>query len=184
MTQEMINPQVLQQTVPWSPTLKNLRPLVGEWNTKITIPGDPEAPIFGLTAFEWLPGEFFLVQHWDVAGNDFPKGIAVIGWSATTENFTMHYYDSRGVSRIYEMTLNSGIWKLWRIVPGFSQRFMGTITDNGNTILGSWEKSVDNSHWEQDFDISYTKVKTANNVQALPIENQEKLTLVSDPAAS
>jgi hypothetical protein len=30
------------------------------------------------------------------------------------ETSSQHYYDSRGVARIYQMSLNDGGWKLWR----------------------------------------------------------------------
>jgi hypothetical protein len=30
------------------------------------------------------------------------------------ETSSQHYYDSRGVARIYPMSLNGGGWKLWR----------------------------------------------------------------------
>jgi len=39
----------------------------------------------------------------------------------------MLYFDERNVSRIYEMTFSNGIWKLWRNIPVFSQRFSGII---------------------------------------------------------
>ena len=31
--------------------------------------------------------------------------------------FEQHYYDSRGVARVYQMSLEGGIWKLWREAP-------------------------------------------------------------------
>ena len=32
--------------------------------------------------------------------------------------FEQHNYDSRGVARVYQMSLEGGIWKLWREHPG------------------------------------------------------------------
>ena len=71
----------------------------------------------------------------------------------------MLYFDSRGVSRVYQMSLSDGVWKMWREAPGFSQRFMGTWSSDGRTIRGRWEESGDGSHWEHDFDLTYTKVR-------------------------
>jgi hypothetical protein len=31
--------------------------------------------------------------------------------------FEQHNYDSRGVARVYQMSLEGGIWKLWREAP-------------------------------------------------------------------
>ncbi|MGH2992653.1 MAG: hypothetical protein ACRDL1_03860 [Solirubrobacterales bacterium] len=35
--------------------------------------------------FEWLPGERFLVQHWEVPHPDAPDGIAIIGFDRGRE---------------------------------------------------------------------------------------------------
>jgi hypothetical protein len=42
----------------------------------------------------------------------------------------MLYFDSRSVSRIYQMSLSAGVWKLWREAPSFAQRFEGTLLPN------------------------------------------------------
>jgi hypothetical protein len=34
----------------------------------------------------------------------------------------MHYFDSRGLARIYEMTLDGGVWTFSRTAPDFSPR--------------------------------------------------------------
>jgi hypothetical protein len=90
-----------------------------------------------------------------------PDGIAAIGPGESGTKLQQHYFDTRGVSRVYEMSLSGGVWKLWRDSPGFSQRFTGTFSDDGQTIRGTWEKSTDGSTWEHDFDIVYTKVEEA-----------------------
>ena len=70
----------------------------------------------------------------------------------------MLYYDTRGVSRIYQVSLDGGAWKIWREAPGFRQRFTGTFGDGGRTIHGRWETSDNGSAWEHDFDLTYTKL--------------------------
>jgi hypothetical protein len=177
MTQNISNLRILQQTSERVPALKHLYVLTGEWNMKITDLSDPAAVVFGDASFKWLPGEYFLVQTWDFASLDFPSGIALIGWSTITENFSMHTYDSRGIARIYEMGLKDGVWKIWRVAPGFSQRFKGTFADDGNTILGSWEKSVDDSSWEYDFSVTYTRLNQETSAEAFPAEQQVTLSL-------
>jgi hypothetical protein len=180
MTQELSKERILQDMVEKVPSLKLLDAFVGEWNMKMTDPSDPAAVVYGQADFSWLPGEYFMVQHWEIASVDFPAGISITGWSAITHNFSMHYYDSRGVARIYEMSLEANVWKVWRVMPGFSQRFKGTFSADGNTILGSWEKSVDDSVWEYDFDVTYTRVATETKVQVISVENQENLSLLGD----
>jgi hypothetical protein len=34
-----------------------------------------------------------------------------------------------------------------------------TISDEGNTIAGRWEKAPDGLTWETDFDLTYRKVR-------------------------
>jgi hypothetical protein len=74
------------------------------------------------------------------------------------EAFRQYYFDSRGVRRIYEMTLDDGVWTLWRDSPDpFPQRFTGTFEDDGQTMSGRWEKAPDGTNWEIDFDLIYRK---------------------------
>jgi hypothetical protein len=75
-----------------------------------------------------------------------------------TGSFKLYYFDTRGVTRIYEMTLSDGVWKVWRDAPGFSQRFTGTFEDDGNAIHASWELSTDGSHWDHDLGLTYTRL--------------------------
>jgi hypothetical protein len=138
--------------------LERLDALVGEWTAEATVPSDPPLAVRGRTAFEWLTGGSFLVQRWDVAHPDFPDGIAIIGSDASAEAYRQHYFDTRGVSRVYEMSLRDNVWKLWRDSPDFSQRFTGMFSDDGKTITGRWEKSSDGWNWEHDFDLTYVKV--------------------------
>ena len=47
-------------------------------------------------------------------------------------SFLQHYYDSRGVSRLYSMTFEDGTWTLPRDKPDFSplhfsQRYVGQL---------------------------------------------------------
>ena len=69
----------------------------------------------------------------------------------------MLYADERGVARIYQMSLEGGVWKMWRDSQAFSQRMTGTFSADGNTILVHGELSRDGSHWEQDLDVTYTR---------------------------
>jgi hypothetical protein len=84
--------------------------------------------------------EAVLVQHWRVDHPDAPGGIAIVGFDREKAGYLQHYFDARGVARVYEMEFTDRIWKLWRISPGFSQRFNGTFSEDANTIVGRWER--------------------------------------------
>lgn len=139
-----------------SPELEPLNALVGKWTTEATHPAYPSTVVHGHTAVEWLEGEQFLIQRSQADHPDFPDAIVVIG--APTEALSMHYFDSRGVHRVYEVSLSEGVWRMWREAPGFSQRFTGTFCDDGDTISGLWELSRDGSSWDDDLEITYRRV--------------------------
>jgi hypothetical protein len=144
--------------------LSRLDALVGEWEMEFSFkagffgPGSP--PVSGRggrTTFQWFDGEFFLIQRATAEDPSVPRGIMIIGVGTDPETFEQHYYDSRGVARVYQMTLNEGTWKLWREAPGFHQRYTGVFSGDGNRITGAWEKSADGSEWKHDFELSYIK---------------------------
>ena len=85
--------------------------------------------------------------------------VAIIGvFGDDPETFEQHYYDSRGVARVYRMSVDGNVWKIWREAPGFWQRYNGTIAEDGARIEGAWEKSGDGSEWEHDFVLNYVRV--------------------------
>jgi hypothetical protein len=71
----------------------------------------------------------------------------------------MHYFDQRGVNRVYAASLDQHTWRYWRdaSAPDFSQRFTGTFSDDGNTITGRGELSKDGTTWEADLALDYRK---------------------------
>jgi hypothetical protein len=149
----------MQQLMP-NPSLEGLDVFVGEWNVEISnisFLSDPSARGLGQYRFEWLEGGAFLMMHSEVEDPHVPDAVAVIGRDNSVETYSMLYYDTRGVSRIYEMSLEEGVWKLWRNSPDFSQRFTGRFSEDGDTITASWEKSSDRSNWEHDFDMTYKR---------------------------
>lgn len=133
--------------------------LVGEWRTDINMPLDPPIVTHGRTTFEWSEGGPFIIMRGSVEHPDFPSSTAILGGDGETERYSMLYYDSRGISRLYEMSLSKETWKLWREAPGFSQRFTGKFSEDGKGIAGAWERSSDGANWEHDFALTYTKVK-------------------------
>ena len=144
-------------------SLDALKPLVGNWSMVPTFEGMPPADTGAPVSFEWLSGRHFLIERWEVPVPEAPDGIAIIGADPKSEgSYLQHFFDSRGVARVYKMSFGDGVWKLWRDEPDFSplnfyQRFTGTISDDGKTITGAWETSSDGKVWEHDFDLTYTR---------------------------
>jgi uncharacterized protein YndB with AHSA1/START domain len=145
-------------------SLDRLDVLVGRWEMEASFgsgyfgPGIPATTRRGgLTTFEWLPGRFFLTQRFVVDDPAAPSGIAIIGPGEKPETWSQHYYDSRGVVRVYQMSLADGILRIWRDAPGFWQRYTGALSGDGDTIDGAWEWSADGREWQHDFGLTYTR---------------------------
>lgn len=88
-----------------------------------------------------------------------PNGISIMGCDAANGTYYQLYSDDRGVCRLYEMSMDDGEWRLRREGAPFPQRFTGRFEDDGNTIVGRWEKAEDGTTYETDFDLIYRRVK-------------------------
>jgi hypothetical protein len=136
----------------------DLDAFIGEWTIEAGFEGAPA----GTVEFEWMPGAKFVVQRWEVPVPEAPDGLAIIGFDEGRQTYLQHYFDSRGVARVYEMSLEDNVWTLARTEPDFSpldfsQRYVGTFSDDGRTIEGTWEISHDGTTWEKDFDLNYRR---------------------------
>ena len=134
--------------------------LIGRWTTEGAHPLLPGADIRGYTTFEWLAGRQFLIQRSHYDHPDIPDAIAIIGVTgerAAGEHLAMHYFDSRGVYRVYAVSLDDGQWRFWREDPGFWQRFTGEFSADGDTITGQGEMRRDGAGWEPDLALTYRR---------------------------
>ncbi len=132
--------------------------LVGEWTQLVSGHGDPT----GTITFEWSLGERYLLQR-SILPAPFPESLAIIEYDEAAGEFRQHYFDSRGVTRIYRMTLSGSEWTLLRTEAdyselGFAQRFVGAIADDGRSVDGRWEQSHDGGQtWELDFGLRFER---------------------------
>lgn len=152
-----------------SEVLARLDAFVGEWALEVRFPpGHPaEATVTdnvrASSRFEWALNGQFLLQHTEITIPEAPNSLTIVSVDPKTGAYTQHYYDSRGVVRVYAMDLMDGAWTLTRESPDFSpldfrQRFSGTFSDDGNVINGAWEIGPEGGDWEHDFDLIYRKV--------------------------
>jgi hypothetical protein len=138
---------------------ERLEALVGEWTLEAGPPGGPPWPGEAGVSFEWLDGVPLLIERSHVDLPEAPDGVAVIGCDGMSDTYYQLYTDDRDVQRIYQMSLGDGVWKLWRDGEPFSQRFTGTFSEDGKTIVGRWEAAKDGKTWKTDFDLTYTRVE-------------------------
>ncbi|MEP6835292.1 MAG: hypothetical protein ABJB74_18045 [Gemmatimonas sp.] len=158
--------------MPADPTLDPFNQLLGTWTTEATHPKMPGVVVHGTATIEWLEGKQFLILRADTDHPDFPDSISIIGRTehdridpsthavastAGSAPLHMQYFDERGVFRINETRFEDAKWRWWRDAPGFSQRFTGTFTDSGDTIVGLSQLREDDVHWTDDLEITYRR---------------------------
>jgi hypothetical protein len=136
----------------------DLEALVGEWKVEAGFPGADE--IDARCAFEWILGGALLLQRQTVDYEPAPDSHSLISANREDGGFTQHYFDSRGVVRVYAMTFENGRWTLLRDKPDFSpldfsQRYIGDL--NGDRIDGAWEIKEPGQDWRVDFTLSYVR---------------------------
>ena len=131
---------------------------IGTWATEGAHPMLPGEPIRGTSRFEWLDGQRFVIWRSHYDHPEIPDAITIIG--VTDGQLSMHYFDYRGVYRLYTTSLDQDTWLYWRDAPApdFSQRFTGTFSGDGDTITLQGQLSKDGTTWEDDLALNYTRV--------------------------
>jgi hypothetical protein len=137
-----------------NPLLKPFGVLIGTWEVE-----SPQFPGFkGKNVWEWFENGSYVLQR-SFAPHTIPSSTQIIGSDESEGSIIALYCDDRMVSRIYQMSLTNGVWKIWREAPGFFQRFEGKLSKDGTIITGRWEISGDGTHWELDFDLVYKRIE-------------------------
>ena len=118
--------------------MKEFQPLIGEWHGEGEVPMEPPMKISVETKIERL-GEFIVISSVGEPA-EMPDSVSIVGGAPSGEPQPMHYFDARGVKRLFMMALEGSTWKIWRAPgedwkgphgPGFNQRFIGEQIANG-----------------------------------------------------
>jgi hypothetical protein len=149
----------MQSKTTTSEAMRQLERFVGTWELTVDLPGAPP----GRATFEWALGGQYLVQRTEIPHPEVPDSLIVVAYDEQVDRFTQHYFDSRGVVRIYRMTLADRDWTLLRdeldFTPlDFRQRFVGTFSDDGDRIDGQWQSGNGDDGWKKDFDLHYVRI--------------------------
>jgi hypothetical protein len=71
----------------------------------------PGEAIRGTSTFEWLDGQRFVIWRSHYDHSQIPDAITIIG--VTDGQLSMHYFDQRGVYRVYAASLDQATWRYW-----------------------------------------------------------------------
>jgi hypothetical protein len=146
--------------------MKEFDPLIGEWHGEGAIPIEPPMKVSAEVTIEPL-GEFIVMRSKGEPA-EMPDSVSIIGGAPDGDPQPMHYFDSRGVKRLFMTAVEDSTWKIWRAAgedwngpdgPGFNQRFIGEISADGSSIEGRWERGMRDAgdRWEMDFPINYVR---------------------------
>lgn len=131
----------------------------------------PGVVVRGTVVIEWLDGRRFLSHRARTDHPDFPDALSIIGDmnhdrvdeaahalpEVNAAGLRLHYFDSRGVFRVFDTSVDERAWRYWNEAPGFSQRFTGTFEDGGNTIVGRCQLRQTDGVWKDDLAITYRR---------------------------
>jgi hypothetical protein len=148
--------------------MNDFEPLIGRWHGDGEIPIEPPMKLSVEATIERL-GEFIVLRSMGEPA-EVPDSISIIGGAPAGEAQPMHYFDARGVQRLFLTTVEGSTWRIWRAPgedwngphgPGFNQRFIGEISANGRTIEGRWERGMGDAgdEWELDFPFIYVRAE-------------------------
>ena len=125
--------------------------ILGTWDVSMQhVAMDEPVPI--RHSFEPVLDDAFVMLRSTCEHPDFPDAIALI------EETKYHYFDVRGVTRVFDFHIDDAGWSMIRRDPDFWQRsavrFVGA-----DAMEGTGENSHDGgATWEHDYTISYTRV--------------------------
>lgn len=136
------------------PALAPFEALIGTWDTEAKH-RLVEAVVRGSVTFEWLEGGHFLVQRSTNDHELFPDAISIIGAPEDGDRLVMEYFDSRGVRRTYRVSLDDGVWRIWRDHPDFAQRFTATL--GHDSFEGVFELAEAPGDWQHDMKVIYRR---------------------------
>lgn len=144
---------------PLNDATRALEPLIGVWDTVGEHGRITGTVLHGRTSFAWLePSRLVLMRSRIFEEVGVPEGVAVLGADDQLGTLSMLHSDERGVTRIQGVAAKDGGLRWWRDAPGFRQRYSLTFAADGRTMTGRGELSQDDGPWEQDLDLTYTRV--------------------------
>jgi hypothetical protein len=136
------------------PQLAALDPLIGTWTTegKHRLLDDV---VHGSVTYEWLEGGRFLLQRTHTDDERIPDGLFVIGAPEDGEGLVAEYFDSRGVRRTYQVSVEDGVLRMWREAPGFDQRLTAALAPD--VYEAEFEYAETPGDWRHDMKVIYRR---------------------------
>lgn len=140
-----------------NPALQPFDFLIGEWRTRGTHPAVPGETLVGRTSFAWHEGGAFLVMRSEVDAQDFPHGLAIIASDDVAGTFVLNWFDERGTSRLYELTVGERTMTWRRDDPHLAQTVTISAGEDGDTLVSKGRMAQDGGPWGEDLSQLFTR---------------------------
>lgn len=130
----------------------SLDTLLGTWDFTMRHSLVPE-PVTGRWRFARVLDGAYVQLDWTYDHPDFPDAIALL------DGRGFHYFDVRGITRVFDLDVSDQGWSVVRRDPDFWQRGSATFV-GADAMEGTWEISRDGGvTWEHDSSVSYLRVQ-------------------------
>lgn len=122
-----------------------LEAFIGRWTSEGVnyAPDGSSSPWQGEETFGWLPGRYFVVQHWSANPEAPFLGLGVMGWSPVDKSYFVRSFENHGFFREYAVTKAGDVWTL----SGETERARIVFEDDGASQRIQWEAKI-NGEWK------------------------------------
>jgi hypothetical protein len=125
--------------------------LLGTWKVTMHHSAMSE-PITGRQRYERVLDGAFVLQQWTYDHPDFPDAMALLSEDR------YHYFDVRGITRVFDLDFDEGGWSMIHLEEDFSQRHTARFR-GPDAIESTGEMSYDTGvTWQPLFEMSYQRV--------------------------
>jgi len=126
--------------------------LLGTWEFTMRHSAMPQ-PVTGWQRYERVLDGAFVLQHWNYDHPDFPDAMALLS------DDRYHYFDVRGITRVFELEVDDAGWSMIRLDEEFSQRHIARFR-GPDAMESTGEVSHDNgATWRPDSTMTHRRVE-------------------------
>jgi hypothetical protein len=109
-------------------------------------------PVVGHQRYQRVLAGAFVRLDWTYDHPEFPDAIAML------DERTVHYFDVRGVTRLFDLEIDDSGWSMVRRDADFWQRSSARFS-GPDGMEGTGENSYDGgATWQHDFSVSYARL--------------------------
>jgi hypothetical protein len=125
--------------------------LLGTWDLTMRHSAMTD-PVAGRQRYQRVLDDAYLYLTWTYDHPDFPDALAMLSPEE------MHYFDVRGITRVFDVRLDDSGYEMVHLDPEFSQRFTARF-EGPDLIETTGEYSDDRgATWQHDFTMSSLRV--------------------------